>query len=203
MDLTQCPLRLLSINSGGCLRLVVGSKIETYYSTMSFDVRPTVLDDCEVIARDIRQADLKECVMNETTPLEALLDGYAHSFPCYTIVDLQTDTPVAMFGVVDPKVDMSQETLEMLGIDEDTGVCWMLGTDGLAKYPTQVVRHGPHWLDQIHHESKFKKLMNFVHEENILHLKWLEWCGFEVGPRAFDSGSQEYIKQVERTLHTN
>lgn len=71
---------------------------------------------------------------------------------------------VGVFGVADAE--------EIIGL----GYPWMVATDGLKKYTRQFLREGREFVAGL----KYDFMTNLVDSRNELHLKWLEWVGFEV-----------------------
>ena len=129
---------------------------------MSGSVRPSVLNDCHVIAENIREDDRREILaMNGEEPLDAMVSGFIYSDNPRTV--LVGDTPVAMFG--------SGE------VEPGVGVVWLLGTDGIEDISIQFLRESKHWLEQLH--DKYEMLFNYVDERNTVHIKWLRWLGFK------------------------
>jgi len=129
---------------------------------LSGSVRPSVLDDCYVIAENIREDDRREILaMNGEEPLEAMVSGFIYSDNPRTV--LVGETPVAMFG--------SGE------VEPGVGMVWLLGTEGIEDISIQFLRESKHWLEQLH--DNYEMLFNYVDERNTVHIKWLKWLGFK------------------------
>lgn len=58
------------------------------------------------------------------------------------------------------------------------GVPWLLGTNDLKKIKFSFVKGCKDYINQM--LEPYKCLINFVHTENKLAIKWLTWCGFRV-----------------------
>ena len=68
-----------------------------------------------------------------------------------------------------------------VGTDEDDdslGVPWMLSTDELAKYPRLIVSLGREAVAEM--KELYIALANYVHVDNAVAIRWLEWLGFDV-----------------------
>jgi hypothetical protein len=128
---------------------------------LSGSVRPSVLNDCYVIAENIREDDRRELLaMSGEEPLEAMVSGFIHSDKPRTV--LVGDTPVAMFG--------SGE------FEPGVGTVWLLGTKGIEDISMYFLRESKYWLEHLH--ENYDLLFNYVDERNTVHIKWLKWLGF-------------------------
>ncbi|MAH44909.1 hypothetical protein CMI37_03720 [Candidatus Pacearchaeota archaeon] len=127
-------------------------------------VRLSQAEDCVSLAGQLRSADLKELQAHGVTPEKALTVGYEASTPCYTIE--HEGEPVAMFGVSPLTV----------GVPKQTGAVWLLGSDRIKDIRTRFLRESRQWLEEI--SKPYALLANVVHEENALHIRWLQFLGF-------------------------
>jgi hypothetical protein len=131
------------------------------------------------VAAHMREADRREVwAYRRHTPEEALRFSLSRSlFARTALVD---DRPVLMYGVGAPT---------LLG---SVGSPWLLATDAVyevmfsfLKYSRVVVRHM---------QSLFPRLENHVHADNVLSVRWLQWCGFSIDdtPEAYN-GENFYL----------
>lgn len=129
-------------------------------------VRPARPDDAAALAPRLRAADLQEIhAVTLQTPHEVLLGGIACSDPCHTVVD-DDDRPLAVFGVVP-------------GQDAGTGVIWLLGSDELVSRPRTFLKSSRAWIGTL--LERYHTLSNVIDARNEVHVRWLRWCGFEIG----------------------
>jgi hypothetical protein len=54
---------------------------------------------------------------------------------------------------------------------------WLVGTDDLITHSTTFLRHSRQWLATMH--EHYRLLYNVIDARNEVHLRWLEWLGFE------------------------
>ena len=101
-------------------------------------------------------------------PAAVLQNGRTHSDCAWTIV--ADNKPIAMFGVV----PMWQETVQW---KKPIGSIWLLGTDDVKTFNKDFVRSSKHWLQRI--TKNYELVGNNVHKTNDVHLRWLEWLGFD------------------------
>lgn len=124
-------------------------------------VRIAELDDCKVIADNIRDADRDEIqAASGQTPLVGILAGYEHSDVPFTI--LADGVPAAMFGAGPAAPGV--------------GMIWLLGTDLLLGNTTRFLRESRFWLEQC--ARPYDLLFNYVDARNTVHIRWIEWLGF-------------------------
>ena len=58
------------------------------------------------------------------------------------------------------------------------GVPWLLGSELLTKVPEVFVIDAPKYVDMM--QERYKFLFNYVHEENRISTRWLQWLGFKL-----------------------
>jgi hypothetical protein len=127
------------------------------------NTRPTRKEDCIYLATRLRQADLDEVkAASGLDPCEALLEGLFHSQQCHTVVD--GDTPLAVFGVCPAP------------LNDSVGIVWLLGSDALKMHSIEFLRKSKGWVDELH--KAFPVLYNNIDARNTVHIKWLQWLGF-------------------------
>lgn len=132
--------------------------------------RPSNQYDSEYIGANMRKVDVKEfreqgINMHPTAVLE---DGRAYSDLAWTII--ADNTPIAMFGVV----PMWQESVRW---KKSIGSIWLLGTDDVETFSKDFIRASKHWLQRV--SKNYDLVGNNVHMSNSVHLRWLEWLGFD------------------------
>jgi hypothetical protein len=76
----------------------------------------------------------------------------------------ENDKPVAMYGIIKHH-------------DNLHGLPWLLASPDIEKYQVQFLRESRKYVEM--YQEIFPILATLVFEENTLHRKWLEWCGFK------------------------
>ncbi|MEM9725654.1 MAG: hypothetical protein AAF909_09345 [Pseudomonadota bacterium] len=128
-------------------------------------VRPSRIQDPALLAPHLRPADRRELDAAGSTPLEALIDGLRLSREPYTAVAADGRL-IAMFGVA----PLSAETALRVGAP------WMLGSPLIEGAARPFLRASRVWRDRIC--AEFDLLTNIADARNIVHHRWLRWCGF-------------------------
>ncbi len=123
-------------------------------------------DHIPAIARDMREADVREVwASHRHTPEEALAHALSRSELARTC--LVHGRPAFMWGVA------RQGSLISL-----TGAPWLLGTPDILTVRGEFLRQCPACVAEM--QKRFPRLENYVHAENRLSVRWLQWCGFTV-----------------------
>lgn len=80
--------------------------------------------------------------------------------------------------------------------DDGSGVgnVWLLGTPAIEDIKVPFLRQSRSWLDRI--SKGFTGLRNHVHENNVLHIRWLRWLEFTFIRR--HNGFMEFAKCVNQ-----
>lgn len=118
------------------------------------------------VAMNMRRADREEVwASGRRTPLEALRISLNMSQKAWTA--MAGDVPFAMFGVA-PSLFVPW-----------LGVPWMLATPTIEAARIPFLRQSRHFVDEM--QSDFRVLENYVSAENTVSLKWLKFCGFNIG----------------------
>lgn len=117
-----------------------------------------------MIAEDMREEDVLECLATGTSTEGALADGLRRSVLVWSVVC--DGRPVAMFGIA---------PLTVLG---DRGLPWMLSANGLERVPRALARTGPGYVAQM--REVYPRLVNWVHRDNRRAIAFIRWLGFEV-----------------------
>ncbi len=105
---------------------------------------------------------MDELAVGGLTEAAALWQSFEASWPnCFTI--LADGEPCAMFGVTETQT-------------VGHGIPWMLGSDRMLQIPRDLMVQGLYWID--HLNNLFPFLQNFVSEENLVSIRWLEKMRF-------------------------
>ncbi len=131
---------------------------------MDWYVRKATLEDLPYLVENLREADKKEIYASSgKTPQESLSEAFG--IPNIGIwVGVYKDSPEIIFGVSKHEI-------------YDIGFPWMVCTDRLKDSPREFVSKCKKWVQGF--SLQFPLLVNFVHAENELHIRWLKWCGFD------------------------
>lgn len=131
---------------------------------MALDIRPAEGVDIDIIACDMRPADLAEIAATGTEdPVESLSNSMELSVPsCYTIT--ADGLPIAMFGIA---------PVELI---PDFGSIWLLGTEEIERYPTAFLRLCKTTLPRL--MAPYDMVFNLMDVRNELHVKFVKWLGF-------------------------
>lgn len=116
------------------------------------------------IARRMREADRVEVrLASGKTPFEALAFSLRKSDVAF--VALKDGRPEVMFGV------------GAINVIAGIGAIWLLGTDEIDRNVVRFLRSSVEWRNRL--LSRYPILRNFVHDENVVTKRWLEWLGAE------------------------
>lgn len=148
--------------------------------TVDFAIR----DDCYELAKDLRDIDKYEVkATGNDEPLEAVITSFERSLFCYTVK--HNGSVIMMFGVC-PMQLLSQEY-----------ICWCLATNEIRRVNGQFIRHCRKFVDAL--ADRYGVMSNWVAVENKIALRWLAWCGFEIGePRKHGLHGERFRKVVKR-----
>ena len=130
--------------------------------------------DVEIIANNMRLADIRECALVGASPEMALAVPFMEDgAKGFTIT--HKGIPIAMCGVT-PLDDVMH-----------VGRIWFLGTNLVDKYMLTITKHSKLILSFLKIDYDFVE--NFVPQDQTLTIKWLESMGFhqEEDPYYFDS----------------
>jgi len=124
-------------------------------------------DLLKYVADNMRQADALECkLLSDLTPIQALTRGAEMSDYCSVVVI--DGEPCAVVGLV---------VLNHLG---GVGVPWLLATHGALKNRRIFINRCKQGVEDM--RTVCPNLMNFVHADNKLSVRWLRWMGFTIEP---------------------
>lgn len=145
-----------------------------------YKARPAHQDDIEAIAVSMRPADRREIkLLSGQEPKQALTECFEKSDVCRTL--LYQDTPLIMYGTS--------------RFDDETGIVWGLGSDEIDKHTMPFLRVSRAEVELL--QGDYDLIFNFVHTENTLHLKWVEFVDFDVfDPIEHPSG--QMVRPIQR-----
>lgn len=146
-------------------------------------IRPTTAADILDLAPRLREADLEEIkALTGLGPLEALALGLFQSDTCITCVSAE--------GVI----------VGVCGIapydDGETASVWFLTAPEIAQHIRELAVKGKEWLDQ--QNSIYPILMNYVTEDNTVHLRLIKYLGFTLGTPFNIHGTDTRVIPFER-----
>ena len=113
----------------------------------------------DYIAENMRKEDIKEVSCFSGTPRDALLRALDQDESTMTVLS-PDNIPYAMFGA---------------GQVNDEAYIWMLGTEDIKKHKFEFLKRCREWVWAF--VGIYEKVHNYVHADNELAIKWLEWCG--------------------------
>ena len=130
-------------------------------------VVPASASDVLYVAERLREADLQELYAMHGKDVDVpmlLLQSWKESIQRYTII--ANDEPVGIFGLAEvaPKL----------------GAPWLVGTDGLPKIAKSFITGCPHYVERM--LDTYPNLVNYVHKDNRLAIRWLKYLGFTFLP---------------------
>lgn len=139
-------------------------------------IREATEADIAHILSDIRQADVTEMAALGTTPEKAMHDGMQRSD--WTLTGTLDGVPVCMFGVAPRSIILGE------------GLPWMLAANGLERVQRKFLKASRPAVDIM--LENYPRLMNFVHAENHVTIKWLRWLGFSFAPPNWEGEPPRY-----------
>lgn len=133
-------------------------------------VRPTTQSDPTSLYRRLRRADHLE--------LKALSGMGSKKKLQQSIADPRLD--VAYSIVFQKRVlGIFGVTISSHTMTERVGAPWMVGTDELFnRFGVTVARQSKRWLARLSRD--YTVLENHIFAQNDLHIRWIEWLGFEL-----------------------
>lgn len=149
-------------------------------------VKPT-LEAVKLIAANMRQADVDEVwASHRHTPIEAVMDSWNVSM--YSVVVMVNNTPCVIMGLLN---------CDLLS---GTGIPWLLGTEKALKHAREFLRLSPPVIEEM--LNVCPRLFNYVHVNNKVSIRWLEWLGFIIDkPVPYGSNDELFHKfHLERSV---
>lgn len=125
-------------------------------------VRPVEPGDIEILAANMRQADIEELAACGHSPIEALEGSVKLSTHCWTgtadgeIGCIFGLTPISLMGGI--------------------GCPWMLGTELVTKNAGAFIKHSRSYIQEM--LQAYPHLFNFVDARNAKAIRWLKRSGF-------------------------
>lgn len=143
--------------------------------------RKSVIADAYSLAPRLRAEDAAEVAKCGHDPLEDLIHGVENSRPAMTAYRESDGLPIAMYGVV-PAEPYSR-----------VGVVWLLGSPELVQgaYCKQFLRECRSIVE--HLNDTYPILTNVIDAANVVHVRWIEWCGFNVEQCVHINGHMFYM----------
>ena len=124
--------------------------------------RPTP-EAIRFIADNMREEDAVEVMASGGyTPIEALEVSISNSMK--TAIVYHNDTPLTALGLV------------RMGFLSDTGVPWLLSAKHALKHKREFLKLSPPVIQEM--LDICPNLVNHVHVNNKLSIRWLKWLGF-------------------------
>lgn len=139
-----------------------------FQSNASLAIRPALYRDAHIVGPRLRTADLREIRASiGRQGIDGLIWSLWHSDLAWTM-DWE-GLPIMVFGAS-----------EIAGANEGTGSIWMMSTpdveDPKVRWPFLRNCRG---IVNFIQEEFFPVLTNVVDCRNTLHIRWLQWMGFE------------------------
>lgn len=132
------------------------------------------------LAKNMREADIIEVNCFTGDPAKALFNGLMNDDHTFTLMD-SMEVPYAMFGA---------------GTVNKEAYIWMLGTDDIVKYKRFFIKICRAWVNVL--VNKYSTVFNFVHEDNKLAIRWLEWCGAVLGEEVIVKNERFYQFKITK-----
>lgn len=135
------------------------------------------------VANNMRPEDIAEVwACNRNLPLEALEKAMEKSQ--YAVTVIIDGAPMAIYGL---------HVQDML---TQTGVPWMLATTQAVGYRRQFLELSPGIVAQM--LEVCQHLENWVHADNHISIRWLDWLGFIIDPAQPVGPSGELFHRFHR-----
>ena len=126
---------------------------------------PPTQEAIQFIADNMREEDIIEVwASGRHTPIEALEMSIKNSRKI--VIVYADDVPLAALGIV------SRDFLSGVGVP------WLLSADQALKHKRQFLELSPPVIEEM--LDMCPKLINYVHAENRLSIRWLKWLGFTI-----------------------
>jgi hypothetical protein len=133
-------------------------------------------------AKGLRHQDDREVRLLGFEPRDALYNSWKVSFP-HVYAGVIGGDPFTLFGVGE--------------IAPRAGRPWLLSTKDVLKVKRQFMAHTLPWLHYFN--VLYPYLENFVHVQNTVAVRWLEYAGFELQEDTMKVG-ETHFRRFTRTL---
>lgn len=128
---------------------------------LNWTIRVADLEDAVWIGKRLRRADIKEATHLGVSPPEAAIRTLLEARRAYCL--LVDGYPCALFGT------------------EDSGAIWLFSTDQIKEIPLRdLVRVAPSWVRALWRDLGHRTMFNWIHEENTVHIRFVEFLGATV-----------------------
>ena len=119
----------------------------------------------QYVEDNMREIDKLECrEMSGNSPIDALNKGIELSQ--YATVVVIDNEPCAVVG------------LSIVSAVNGLGVPWLLATESAVRNKRVFVNNAKQGVDDM--RTVCPNLVNYVHEDNKLSIRWLKWMGFTI-----------------------
>ena len=127
-------------------------------------LRQATLEDMEFLAPRLREADILEIqAFTQGSIEDALKASLVASDECWIMVSPRGE-PAGVVGI--------GKTAK-----ESVGMIWLMATHELEAYPMTFLRHSKEFISHIFQTHPYILLHNYTDARNLVHHKWLKWCG--------------------------
>jgi hypothetical protein len=124
------------------------------------EIHPASLELCDEVAMFMREADLAEVRAHGYGALEGIWMACMQSEQSY--VASWEGEPFFVFGISDHS--------------DGSGFIWAVGTDFVQDIAPIFARESRRWVEALGEDYPLLWTNSFT--KNVLHHRWLEWCGF-------------------------
>ncbi len=131
-------------------------------STKKPHVHEATIKDAEYLEPKLRDIDKREVLAVREKVDGVLTLAIEKSLLAYSIY--YKGHPIGMFGLSSSDIGF--------------GIPWLLCTNKLPKVALSFLKQCPKYVNQMH--THYKTLTNYVHCENTVAIKWLEYLGFKM-----------------------
>ncbi len=107
---------------------------------------------------NLRDMDKVEVACFKSTPEQALKEGFKNDDVTLTVLT-KDQKVMAIFGAG----------------NRPSNYIWMLGSPEVEVYAKDFLKHCRKWVWSL--AELYGSVSNYIHAENFVCLKWLEWCG--------------------------
>lgn len=158
---------------------------ETWKSSMKIRIVKAEKSHLPSLTGNMRESDRLELYASMGGDLySALKISYERSVACWCI--LADENPILIWGVA-----------PMDSIMGKVGMPWMLGTPQMFGLEHYIGKKARRYIALMHY--LFPSLINYVHGENFVAIRFLQWCGFHINPSPMKVGT-ELFYEARRTL---
>lgn len=122
----------------------------------------TTEEHAQDLIRNMREIDKLEVSCFGYSPSKAVERSIQESDFCFTILS-KDEKVMGIFGA---------------GVSKEEPLMWLLGTKELDRNPMTLLRHCQKWIYAI--AEAYGSVSNWIHADNLVCLRWLQWCGAEL-----------------------